>query len=846
MADIKSDIEYLKSGTRWPKQTVTPVSVPKVQVSSEEWNKMVGVIDEHEKHLDAADETLGQLGPKISNTDIQLNGIANITINGYMSTNKWTYMGNTAYNMVVVPVKSGDTITVKATSSGNPIAVVTAFDNPSSNDNIAFSSATGFTARIVQYLNAGEKTYTMPSDAKFFAIGVKNNGNNIKPTVLKKNDVSILKGLADSVATNTTNISTLTSSVSTLNEASTSHGTAITSLDGRVSNVENGTLATVSPIDKFEIGHIATSNSGWSYGANTARARTKQGTTLSIKKGDVIGLTDYSNYRYAVGILRDGSYSVVSWQTANLTFSNPCNAVIVISRINNETALANVGELASLFFVKPYNSIANDVERLRNEAITTDKLKFELKGGSVPGTSLPFEIGHVAMSDSGWIFGANTKRIRTTRGTPLVCGEGDVFSLSDYTNYRMAIGWRVNGQYGATNGWLKTDYTCRYDGEYEILIARNQNAETDLENVEELSALFTYKKVGVISETAGTGILAFNPKYEVLPRLRNLTRPYIRLGGSATEYPPVLTFIHYSDIHASSVNIMRVKNFYDEYSSHLDFVLDTGDFIGNSWSEGLPASVEQIPNFIRVIGNHDTQNLVGTPPNHHWETVSILDCYNTNLAGYIENWGAVQPTDAATIGYCYFYKDFAANNVRLICLDGEHWDTTELTWFEGVLADAKTNGLHVVVAVHRPPFPLARITGNTFDSIDWPNSSGYNVMSGAADAVNAFMAEANGVTGHFVCWLCGHIHQDCMGLGSNDSTSNQLVISIATASYFSGSGEMARVLGDKTQDCFNIVGIDTHSSLLKLIRIGAQYDRHMRKRDTLCWNYATRSLVYCG
>lgn len=770
---------------------------------------------------------ISEIGLGTSDLNIKIYGIneSGFIHGGIMSSARWAYTSNANYQHAAIPVKSGDVVEVRGVSAGTPIAVLTGYDQITDNQIISFSSASGFTSRLVIYANAGVKTYTMPNDARYFCVNVKNNGNSIMPTVLRVNGTNYLAGLKNTVDKNTAGIS---------------------ALDARVENVETNTLASINPIDKFEIGHIATSNSGWSYSANTARARTKQGTTLSIKKGDVIGLTDYSNYRYAVGILRDGSYSVVSWQTANLTFSNPCNAVIVISRINNETALANVGELASLFFVKPYNSISNDVERLRNEAITTDKLKFELKGGSVAGTSLPFEIGHVAMSDSGWSFGANTKRIRTTRGTPLVCSEGDVFMLSDYTNYRMAVGWRVNGQYGASNGWLKADFTCKYDGEYEILIARNQNAETDLEDVEELSALFTYKKIGVISETTGTGILAFNPKSEVLPRLRNLERPYIALGGSATQYPPVLTFLHYSDIHASNVNIMRVKDFYDEYKSHLDFVLDTGDFIGNSWSEGLPASVEQIPDFIRIIGNHDTQNIVGTPPNHHWETVSILDCYNTNLAGYIENWGVVQPTDAATIGYCYFYKDFAANNVRLICLDGEHWDTTELTWFESVLADAKTNGLHVVVAVHRPPFPLARITGNTFDSIDWPNSSGYSVMSGAADAVNAFMTEANGVTGHFVCWLCGHIHQDCMGLGSSESTSNQLVISIATASYFSGSGEMARQLGEKTQDCFNIVGIDTHSSLIKLLRIGAQYDRHMRMRDTLCYNYSTRTLVYCG
>lgn len=430
---------------------------------------------------------------------IKLYGLsgAGLVKTGIMSTTKWSYMTNTAYEHVAVPVKSGDVVTIKAVSAGTPIAVLTAYDNPESNDNIAFSLAEGFTSRIVIYANAGVKTYTMPSDAKYFCINTKNNGSSIMPTNLTVNGANYLSALANTVATNTSNISSLNTTVGGLSSASTSHGTAITSLDGRVSNVEGKTLAEMSPIDKFEIGHINISDTGWSYSANTARARTKQDTTLSIKKGDVIGLTDYTNYRYVVGILRDGNYYVLSWQTSNYTFSNDCAIVVLISRITNETALDNVEELASLFFIKPYDSIANDVKRLRTEAITADKLRLELKGGSIGGTDLPFEIGHVAISTTGWSFGANNDRARLNRYNPLNCSKGDVLSLSDYTDYRMAIGWRVGTQYEMETGWLKADFTCPKDAEYMILIARNQNAETALSDVTELSSLFTWTKKGL-------------------------------------------------------------------------------------------------------------------------------------------------------------------------------------------------------------------------------------------------------------------------------------------------------------------------------------------------------------
>lgn len=52
MKNVKKQLEYLKDRNRWPKETVTPVSVPKVQVSSEEWNKALAVMEGHEERLD--------------------------------------------------------------------------------------------------------------------------------------------------------------------------------------------------------------------------------------------------------------------------------------------------------------------------------------------------------------------------------------------------------------------------------------------------------------------------------------------------------------------------------------------------------------------------------------------------------------------------------------------------------------------------------------------------------------------------------------------------------------------------------------------------------------------------
>lgn len=349
-----------------------------------------------------------------------------------------------------------------------------------------------------------------------------------------------------------------------------------------------------------------------------------------------------------------------------------------------------------------------------------------------------------------------------------------------------------------------------------------------------------------------TGILDFNTPKEIKPKLSNLARCYVRYGHSRSEYTPVLAFIHISDVHASNINILRVKEFYDEYQSYINGgVIDTGDWIGQNLANGLPSATDSVPEFIRILGNHDAYYY----PDGHWELAPQTDCYNAFLKDYIENWGVVQPEGAEANGYCYFYKDYTANNVRLICLDGEHLrsgdnlDATQLAWFQDTLASAKTGGLHVVVAIHRAPFALVPMPENPFDNIDFPNKSlapyggDHQPYTEAYMAVKSFI-DAGGV---FVCWLCGHSHDDYFGIGNNADTANQLVIGVACAASNAAATDgttIARDSGQKSQDCFNVVGIDTNSKTIKLLRIGADYDRYMRKKNTLSWNYATSQMIY--
>ena len=55
---------------------------------------------------------------------------------------------------------------------------------------------------------------------------------------------------------------------------------------------------------------------------------------------------------------------------------------------------------------------------------------------------------------------------------------------------------------------------------------------------------------------------------------------------------------------------------------------------------------------------------------------------------------------------------------------------------------------------------------------------------------------------------------------------------------------MARENGTITQDCFNILSVDTYKNLIKITRIGANYDRYMRRKNTLSWDYGIGELIY--
>lgn len=105
-------------------------------------------------------------------------------------------------------------------------------------------------------------------------------------------------------------------------------------------------------VDHWEIGGINMTSEGWTYGANPNRVRTKQGYTIPVQRGDIIGLTDYTNARFSIGVLRpDGTYGYTGWKNTNYVSTVDGEIVMVLGN-SSDTPQTSVYDLLDLVFIK--------------------------------------------------------------------------------------------------------------------------------------------------------------------------------------------------------------------------------------------------------------------------------------------------------------------------------------------------------------------------------------------------------------------------------------------------------------------------------------------------------------
>ena len=280
--------------------------------------------------------------------------------------------------------------------------------------------------------------------------------------------------------------------------------------------------------------------------------------------------------------------------------------------------------------------------------------------------------------------------------------------------------------------------------------------------------------------------------------------------------------------------------------------------MANTYSQGVASRevIDGIENVITLIGNHDTRasaEEMESPDypigQNQWQYHSNIsldpskrrNTYLRYMVGpdantpYVSNWGVMQPANAAANGYCYFYKDYADRNLRLIALDVMGYNSTQHTWLQSVLSDARTNGLQVAILAHFCGELMTAIPCN-YTSL-FPSGDNIGTITlfnedvpDIAVAVDAFQAAG----GEFVCYITGHYHRDMVNVVKDYP--KQLVLSVASGGI-TPTRDTTKVRGCRSNDDFQIVSINTYDKTIRLIKVGADRDYYSRKKGTACFGY---------
>ena len=320
------------------------------------------------------------------------------------------------------------------------------------------------------------------------------------------------------------------------------------------------------------------------------------------------------------------------------------------------------------------------------------------------------------------------------------------------------------------------------------------------------------------------GILELNRDAEpFLIQSTGTETPLLRRG----QYDP-LTFVHFSDIHAVRELWNRIVDYTNHYSDYIAFGLHTGDYCCDNQEQWRDLYAEGTPclrPILNCVGNHDTiagPEWVKMPKEEAWKL----------LFSHTENWKAAFLDCDHSMSY---YRDFPESNLRLIVLD-QYFDLElQQQWLRDLLQDAQKKGCWVMTAMHEP----------TAEIVDSPNVTFHTLTKFPLLRESPFesvLREFIHQGGNFVCNFCGHEHHDLFGY----TAGGVLNVAVECACDWAGWCDGKRIRGTRTYDCFNVVTVDPDQKLLKLVRIGNNADYYLRKKQVLCYDYQTHSVIFNG
>lgn len=312
--------------------------------------------------------------------------------------------------------------------------------------------------------------------------------------------------------------------------------------------------------------------------------------------------------------------------------------------------------------------------------------------------------------------------------------------------------------------------------------------------------------------------------------------------------------IFFSDIHNDIPAFQRIINTAIELYSenNIDTIINAGDTAFNMSTEDYTwfnSLVEASPvDVLSAVGNHDISSDKSVP-------------YDNLISPVLQKSDdIIQPDDASTNYYLFYYKDYG--NVRVVILYTGLDDEVQLLWLNSVLADAVENDKHIILVNHYTfgggeANMLFDSASDFFANVDntFMSSAGTiqnkwtygDALAGKAPIPTTYLTAVKNFEdagGQFICWLTGHIHYDHFyDVIDHDRYGYQPMFNTATARTNFGARDFIKNYDDHTKDCYNYIAVDTTQKMLKIKRIGCNLDVLGRPRNVLTYSYDAHKIV---
>jgi hypothetical protein len=237
------------------------------------------------------------------------------------------------------------------------------------------------------------------------------------------------------------------------------------------------------------------------------------------------------------------------------------------------------------------------------------------------------------------------------------------------------------------------------------------------------------------------------------------------------------------------------------------------------------------------VGNHDCYSGEGA-----WLLSDKEPVYKL-LFNHLDDWDVTFSDCANSMSY---YRDL--DGIRLIVLD-DYYDTWKTrVWLRNLLKEAYDSDLHVITAQHEPTGYVNNTYGSLFHTLDdytsrfrqyELNRTAYDFDHRGRVLYEDIIEEFISYGGKYVCNLAGHDHVDQFG----NTDRGVLNVVIQNGTSWDVLGDTARVAGEKSEDCFNVISVDREKGQFTMIRIGANTDRHGRVKNRMVFDYVNQKIM---